>query len=178
MCRWVNVDGGWGSQRKYHCERILHGCYAAAYSPAQDIPADAQVWVFVRAQEISTGDSTSTVATVVETSAQTNVASDIDVDEKSSEYTEEMQAKMGTSLTYRHEDGINYHFVLPDLIVGSCLQGPEDVDKLAAAGVTTVFSLQVSPHCCNNDDFVFNAHVYLMLFACQAMTAATSQAPM
>jgi hypothetical protein len=50
---------------------------------------------------------------------------------------------MGTTLTYRHEDGINYNYVLPDLIVGSCLQGPEDVDRLQAAGVTTVFSLQV-----------------------------------
>ncbi|KAF8072853.1 DSP4 [Scenedesmus sp. PABB004] len=61
----------------------------------------------------------------------------------SEEYTEAMQARMGTSLTYRHEDGINYNFVLPDLIVGSCLQGPADVDRLAAeAGVTTVFSLQ------------------------------------
>lgn len=62
---------------------------------------------------------------------------------KSDEYTEEMQARMGTTLTYRHEDGINYNYVLPDLIVGSCLQGPEDVDRLQAAGVTTVFSLQV-----------------------------------
>ncbi|WIA29029.1 hypothetical protein OEZ86_011543 [Tetradesmus obliquus] len=61
---------------------------------------------------------------------------------KSDEYTEEMQARMGTTLTYRHEDGINYNYVLPDLIVGSCLQGPEDVDRLQAAGVTTVFSLQ------------------------------------
>eukprot|EP00775_Hariotina_reticulata_P010276 gene10276-10435_t len=63
-------------------------------------------------------------------------------EQKSEEYTEEMQAKMGTSLTYRHEDGINYNFILPDLIVGSCLQGPEDVDRLAKAGVTTVFNLQ------------------------------------
>jgi hypothetical protein len=54
-----------------------------------------------------------------------------------------MQARMGTTLTYRHEDGINWNYVLPDLIVGSCLQGPEDVDRLQAAGVTTVFSLQV-----------------------------------
>lgn len=51
---------------------------------------------------------------------------------------------MGTTLTYRHEDGINYNYIMPDLIVGSCLQGPEDADKLAAAGVTTVYSLQVS----------------------------------
>lgn len=43
----------------------------------------------------------------------------------------------------RHEDGINYNFIMPDLIVGSCLQGPEDADRLAAAGVTTVYSLQV-----------------------------------
>lgn len=50
---------------------------------------------------------------------------------------------MGTTLTYRHEDGINWNLVMPDLIVGSCLQGPEDADRLAAAGVTTVFSLQV-----------------------------------
>eukprot|EP00879_Flechtneria_rotunda_P017674 GHRR01018526.1.p1 GENE.GHRR01018526.1~~GHRR01018526.1.p1 ORF type:complete len:519 (+),score=171.17 GHRR01018526.1:515-2071(+) len=64
-------------------------------------------------------------------------------DEKSDEYTEEMQAKMGTTLTYRHEDGMNYDFVLPDLIVGSCLQTAADVDKLVKeAGVTTVFSLQ------------------------------------
>lgn len=34
---------------------------------------------------------------------------------------------------------------MPDLIVGSCLQGPEDADRLAAAGVTTVYSLQVGP---------------------------------
>jgi len=33
-----------------------------------------------------------------------------------------MQAKMGTGLTYRHEDGMNWHHILPDLIVGSCLQ--------------------------------------------------------
>jgi hypothetical protein len=55
---------------------------------------------------------------------------------------------MGTTLTYRHEDGINYNYVLPDLIVGSCLQGPEDVDRLQAAGVTTVFSLQVRRYRC------------------------------
>jgi hypothetical protein len=60
-----------------------------------------------------------------------------------------MQAKMGTSLTYRHEKGINYNVILPDLIVGSCLQTPEDVDRLSAeANVATVFSLQVCC-CCN-----------------------------
>lgn len=54
-----------------------------------------------------------------------------------------MQAKMGGSLVYRHEEGINYNYVLDDLIVGSCLQTPEDVDFLAEKeGVTTVFCLQ------------------------------------
>ncbi len=40
-----------------------------------------------------------------------------------------MQQRMGTSLTYRHEDGMNYTRILDDLIVGSCLQTPEDADK-------------------------------------------------
>lgn len=64
-------------------------------------------------------------------------------EEKSDEYTEEMQARMGTTLTYRHEDGINWNAVTPDLIVGSCLQTPADADRLAKEGITTVFSLQV-----------------------------------
>jgi hypothetical protein len=68
---------------------------------------------------------------------------DAPTEAKSDDYTEEMQAKMGTTLTYRHEDGINWNFITPDLIVGSCLQTPEDADKLAAAGITTVYSLQV-----------------------------------
>lgn len=41
---------------------------------------------------------------------------------KSEDYTKDMQKKMGTSLTYRHEDGINWHSIMPDLVVGSCLQ--------------------------------------------------------
>ncbi|KAL6750276.1 protein-tyrosine phosphatase-like protein [Haematococcus lacustris] len=50
---------------------------------------------------------------------------------------------MGTSLSYRHELGIDYNRILPDLIVGSCLQTAEDVDRLAEQeGVTTIFSLQ------------------------------------
>jgi hypothetical protein len=62
---------------------------------------------------------------------------------KSGEYSKDMQAKMGTTLTYRHELGINWDRITPDLIVGSCLQTPEDVDRLAEeAGVTTVFCLQ------------------------------------
>jgi hypothetical protein len=36
---------------------------------------------------------------------------------------------MGGSLSYRHEDGINFAEILDDLMVGSCLQIPEDVDR-------------------------------------------------
>lgn len=46
----------------------------------------------------------------------------------SDEYSKEMQEKMGSTLTYRHEDGMNYAHVLDDLIVGCCLQTPEDLD--------------------------------------------------
>ncbi len=36
---------------------------------------------------------------------------------------------MGSTLTYRHEKGMNFAHVLDDLIVGSCLQTPEDLDR-------------------------------------------------
>ncbi|KAG0615062.1 hypothetical protein M758_5G011700 [Ceratodon purpureus] len=65
--------------------------------------------------------------------------------EKTEEYSASMQQAMGTSLTYRHELGINYAHVLPDLIVGSCLQTPADADKLKDAGVGVVFCLQQDP---------------------------------
>lgn len=84
-----------------------------------------------------------TTRTTQGSGSNTTTATIAPTEAKSDDYTEEMQAKMGTSLTYRHEDGINYNFVMPDLIVGSCLQTPEDADKLAEAGVTTVFNLQV-----------------------------------
>lgn len=43
----------------------------------------------------------------------------------------------------RHEDGMFYNRVLPDLIVGSCPQTPEDVDWLADyENVKAIFSLQ------------------------------------
>ncbi|KAG6765151.1 hypothetical protein POTOM_029169 [Populus tomentosa] len=53
--------------------------------------------------------------------------------------------RIGTVLTYRHELGMNYNFIRPDLIVGSCLQTPEDVDKLRKIGVKTIFCLQQDP---------------------------------
>ncbi|XP_074272515.1 phosphoglucan phosphatase DSP4, amyloplastic [Silene latifolia] len=66
-------------------------------------------------------------------------------EEKSDEYSSTMTEAMGASLTYRHELGINYNFIRPDLIVGSCLQTPEDVDKLRNIGVRTIFCLQQDP---------------------------------
>lgn len=47
----------------------------------------------------------------------------------SDEYSQEMQQRMGGALTYRHEDGINYDEILDDLIVGSCPQTPQDIDR-------------------------------------------------
>lgn len=63
-------------------------------------------------------------------------------EEKSDVYSADMTQAMGAVLTYRHELGMNYTFILPDLIVGSCLQTPEDVDKLRSIGVKTIFCLQ------------------------------------
>ncbi|KAG8390544.1 hypothetical protein BUALT_Bualt01G0094500 [Buddleja alternifolia] len=66
--------------------------------------------------------------------------------EKSETYSHDMTEAMGADLTYRHELGMNYTFILPDLIVGSCLQAisfrPADVDKLRSIGVKTIFCLQ------------------------------------
>ncbi|XP_062209555.1 phosphoglucan phosphatase DSP4, amyloplastic-like isoform X2 [Phragmites australis] len=62
--------------------------------------------------------------------------------EKSQVYSTNMAQAMGAVLTYRHELGMNYSFIRPDLIVGSCLQSPLDVDKLRKIGVKTVFCLQ------------------------------------
>ena len=38
---------------------------------------------------------------------------------------------MGGVLTYRHEDGMSFDEILDDLIVGSCPQTPEDIDRQA-----------------------------------------------
>ncbi|KAL4443451.1 hypothetical protein ABPG75_011188 [Micractinium tetrahymenae] len=69
---------------------------------------------------------------------------DEDTEELSEAYTDVMRERMGSAvLTYRHEDGMNYCRILDDLIVGSCLQTPADVDKIAdGEGVRTVMCLQ------------------------------------
>ncbi|XP_024970723.1 phosphoglucan phosphatase DSP4, amyloplastic-like isoform X2 [Cynara cardunculus var. scolymus] len=63
-------------------------------------------------------------------------------EEKSDVYSTNMTEAMGAVLTYRHELGMNYDFITPDLIVGSCLQTPADVDKLRSIGVKTIYCLQ------------------------------------
>lgn len=61
----------------------------------------------------------------------------------SDEYSKEMQEKMGGTHEYRHEDGMNFAHVLDDLIVGSCLQTPADLDRLVdEEGVGTIMCLQ------------------------------------
>ncbi|CAN1238705.1 Phosphoglucan phosphatase DSP4, amyloplastic [Linum grandiflorum] len=67
---------------------------------------------------------------------------DVKAEEKSDVYSNNMTQAMGAVLTYRHELGMNYNFIRPDLICGSCLQTPEDVDKLRNVGVKTIFCLQ------------------------------------
>lgn len=66
-------------------------------------------------------------------------------EKKSNVYSSTMTNAMGAVLTYRHELGMNYNFILPDLIVGSCLQTPSDVDHLKSIGVKTIFCLQQDP---------------------------------
>ncbi|KAI3520393.1 hypothetical protein L1887_09787 [Cichorium endivia] len=63
-------------------------------------------------------------------------------EEKSDVYSTNMTEAMGAVLTYRHELGMNYNFIRPDLIVGSCLQTPADVDKLRGIKVKTIYCLQ------------------------------------
>ena len=50
-------------------------------------------------------------------------------DDLSSDYSAEMQSRMGGGLTYRHELGMNFNYILDDLIVGSCPQTAADVDR-------------------------------------------------
>ncbi|KAK1283555.1 hypothetical protein QJS10_CPB21g00301 [Acorus calamus] len=63
-------------------------------------------------------------------------------EEKSVIYSTNMTHAMGTALTYKHELGMSYNFIRPDIIVGSCLQTPADVDKLRSIGVKTILCLQ------------------------------------
>lgn len=46
----------------------------------------------------------------------------------SEQYSEEMQRQMGGDLEYHHEEGMNWSFLSPDVLVGSCPQEPDDID--------------------------------------------------
>ncbi|KAG2491413.1 hypothetical protein HYH03_010202 [Edaphochlamys debaryana] len=99
-------------------------------------------WV-VQAAEAAGAEAPSTSEAAAEVPTEDEVAAE---EKKSEEYSEVMQKKMGTTLTYRHEDGLNYNRIMPDIIVGSCLQTPADVDYLAEKErVRVVFCLQEDP---------------------------------
>lgn len=58
------------------------------------------------------------------------------VEARSDEYSKAMDDTMGENatikgkrLTYEHEEGMNYDLITDDIIVGSCLQAAEDVDR-------------------------------------------------
>ncbi|KAG8651782.1 phosphoglucan phosphatase DSP4, amyloplastic isoform X2 [Manihot esculenta] len=78
-------------------------------------------------------------------SADTDGADVKEDKEKSDIYSHNMTEAMGAVLIYRHDLGMNYNFICPDLIVGSCIQIPEDVDSLRKIGVKTIFCLQQDP---------------------------------
>ncbi|XP_052198680.1 phosphoglucan phosphatase DSP4, amyloplastic [Diospyros lotus] len=83
------------------------------------------------------------IVKAVSGSTSSDKMSSSNAEEKKSEiYSNNMTEAMGAVLTYRHELGMNYNFIRPDIIVGSCLQTPEDVDKLRNIGVKTIFCLQ------------------------------------
>lgn len=64
-------------------------------------------------------------------------------EETTDEYSKTMQDKMGSKLSYVHENGINFDRIGSDLIVGSCLQSAADVDTLRTEhSVGTVLCLQ------------------------------------
>lgn len=87
-----------------------------------------------------------TVKAITGSTSSKETSNNSEVEEKKSEiYSTNMTEAMGAVLTYRHELGMNYNFIRPDLIVGSCLQTPEDVDRLRQIGVKTIFCLQQNP---------------------------------
>jgi len=89
----------------------------------------------------------------------------------SEDYTTEMQEKMGGSLTYEHDRGMNYTRILdgtrshPGLIVGSCLQTPEDAERLRNdEKVRAVLCLQQ-----DKDMAYFDLDIMPVLGGCEAV---------
>jgi hypothetical protein len=96
-----------------------------------------------RAPRVATAAAAPDSSSSSSSAAPADQTSDDGDGDLSGAYSADMQAKMGTSLVYRHELGTNWDRITPDLIVGSCPQTPADVDRLAEeGGVTTIFCLQ------------------------------------
>jgi hypothetical protein len=64
------------------------------------------------------------------------------VEARSDEYSKAMDETMGANATikgkrlvYDHDEGMNYDLITEDIIVGSCLQVAEDVDRYARLSV-------------------------------------------
>ena len=59
-------------------------------------------------------------------------------------YNKAMAEYSKTPFEYRHELGLYYHFILPNLIVGTQPQTREDIDRLKdVEGVTCMFDTQI-----------------------------------
>ncbi|XP_024544346.1 phosphoglucan phosphatase DSP4, chloroplastic isoform X2 [Selaginella moellendorffii] len=90
--------------------------------------------------------STSAQRFVVSASHSSEEEGKEETSKKADDYSAVFQKITQSDLTYRHELGMNYNRVLPNLIVGSCLQNPADVDRLKKdENVTTVCNLQQDP---------------------------------
>ncbi|KAG2454888.1 hypothetical protein HYH02_000719 [Chlamydomonas schloesseri] len=126
-----------------------------SYLPRNGTGSRRPAWVASAAATGKADDATASAAAASAAAAAEPTTDEEPVDadaaaeaeaKKSAAYSEDMQKKMGTTLTYRHEDGLNYNRILPDLIVGSCLQTVADVDHLYnKENVRTIFCLQEDP---------------------------------
>ncbi|KAJ4773965.1 hypothetical protein LUZ62_058222 [Rhynchospora pubera] len=113
---------------------------AHGLSSAQRMPFSVNLM-----QGMRRGDFSAKVIDKAQSASITEKSSSDKEGAKSETYSHDMTKAMGAVLTYRHELGMNYNFIRPDLIVGSCLQTPADVDKLRKIGVRTIFCLQQDP---------------------------------
>lgn len=66
-------------------------------------------------------------------------------------YNAEMRSRMGSDICYHHELGMNYTYILPELIVGSVPQTTDDINHLSEkVGITAILNLQ---HQCDWEKF-------------------------
>ncbi|KAJ8624080.1 hypothetical protein MRB53_032610 [Persea americana] len=126
-----------------NCLQNLSGC-SSPFSPLQGLKRRINTCAtFNPSLGVARSDLWRSIAMKAISGSSSNTEmSGAEVEKKSETYSNNMTQAMGAVLTYRHELGMNYNFIRPDLIVGSCLQSPEDVDKLRKIGVKTIFCLQ------------------------------------